>query len=101
MILLNVPLSVLGLVAVLVMLYMLAALSRRLGEVTKMRPYYRGFYLAMAGLALAIGVALLRPPGGPSDAYRIAYYAPLTLAALISLVVALRYWGWLFRERRK
>ncbi|HEY4691024.1 MAG TPA: hypothetical protein VIK33_17065 [Anaerolineae bacterium] len=101
MILLNIPLSVSGLVAVMVMLYLLATLSRRLGEVTKMRPYYRGFYAAMLGVALAIGIALLRQPGPEGDNYLLVYYALLTLAGLISLFIALRYWGWLFRERGK
>jgi len=100
-ILLNIPFSVSGLAAVMVVLYILAALSRRLGAVTKMKPYYRGFYVAMACLAIAIGAAVLRQPMMPSDLsiYLFLFYLPLLLSGIISLVVAYRYWGWLFRER--
>ena len=103
MILLNIPFSVSGLAAVMVVLYILAALSRRLGAVTKMKPYYRGFYAAIAGIAFAIGVAILRQPIMPSDlsVYLFLFYLPLLLSGIISLVVAFRYWGWLFRERIK
>ncbi|HKZ85618.1 MAG TPA: hypothetical protein VJ793_18425 [Anaerolineae bacterium] len=109
MILLNIPFSVSGLAAVMVVLYILAALSRRLGAVTKMKPYYRGFYVAMACLAIAIGAAVLRRPMIPSDPstplraglsiYLFLFYLPLLLSGIIGLVVAYRYWGWLFRER--
>jgi len=104
LILLNIPLSVSGLAAVMVVLYILAALSRRLGAVTKMKPYYRGFYVAMACLAVAIGVAVLWPPlaaATPSDLSVYLFYLPLLLSGVISLVVAYRYWGWLLRERVK
>lgn len=103
MILLNIPLSVSGLVAVTGMLYILAALSRRLGAVTKMKPYYRGFYVAMVGVIIAIVSTLLRQPDDQSDLsiYILVYYLPLILSGAISLVVAYRYWGWLFRERIK
>jgi len=111
MILLNIPFSVSGLAAVMVVLYILAALSRRLGAVTKMKPYYRGFYVAMACLAIAVGTAVLRPlaattPSDPSTPLRAGlsvylFYLPLLLSGVISLVVAYRYWGWLFRERVK
>jgi hypothetical protein len=103
MIPLNLPFSVSGLLAVMVTLYIFAVLSRKLGAVTKMKPYYRGFYIAMAAVAVAIGAALLHPPGQPADSltYLLAYYLPLLAAGLISLAVAYRYWGWLFRERIK
>lgn len=103
MILLNVPLSLTGLVAVMVMLYIFAMLSKRLGAVTKMKPYYRGFYVALLAVAIAMAAALLRHPGASGDGsiYIFTYYLPLILAGVISLVVAYRYWGWLFRERTR
>jgi hypothetical protein len=100
-ILLNIPLSVSGLVAVMVLLYTLATLSRRLGAVTKMKPYYRGFYVAMIAVAVAIGAAVLRRPQDDLSLFLAAYYLPLIVAGVISLVVTYRYWGWLFRERMK
>ena len=100
---LNVPFSVSGLVAVMVTLYIFATLSRRLGMVTKMKPYYRGFYVSMVAVAVAMSVAVLRQPAadGNRSIYLVAYYLPLTVAGVISLAVAYRYWGWLFRERVK
>ncbi|HJW84717.1 MAG TPA: hypothetical protein VJ754_10475 [Anaerolineae bacterium] len=103
MIPLNLPVSLVSLIGVLVTLHIFGVLSRRLGAVTKMKPYYRGFYLAMALVVLSIGVALLPQPAAESDRllHGLAYTLPLLLAGLISLVVAYRYWGWLFRERIK
>jgi hypothetical protein len=96
-----IPFSVVSLLAVLFLLYIFATLSRRLGEVTKMKPYYRWFYVAMALVVVAIIAAALRPPNDPHDltGYVLAYDLPLILAGIISLIVAYRYWGWLFRER--
>jgi len=100
---LTIPFSVIGLLAVIYMLYIFATLSRRLGLVTKMKPYYRGFYIAMILVAIAIVVTVLPPPAAESErsTYFLAYYATLIPAGVISLVVAYRYWGWLFRERTK
>lgn len=103
MIPLTIPFSAIGLLAVIYMLYIFATLSRRLGTVTKMTPYYRGFYAAMGLVAAALVVAVLPRPATASEreAYFLAYYTPLILAGFISLTIAYRYWGWLFRERAK
>lgn len=98
---LSIPFSVVGQIAFIYLLYIFAALSRRLGAVTKMKPYYRGFYLAMALVGVATFAAVLRRPGEPAESYILVYHAPLVLAGLISLAVAYRYWGWLFLERTK
>ncbi|HLF25374.1 MAG TPA: hypothetical protein VJG32_03470 [Anaerolineae bacterium] len=99
MILLNIPLGVSGLIAVFVLLYIFATLSRRLGAVTKMKAYYRWFYVAMAAVALAIGIVVLRQPGLEDGSVLFIYHLSLLVAGLISLAVAYRYWGWLFQER--
>lgn len=103
MIPLTLPFSIVSLLAVMVMLYLFATLSRRLGMVTKMKPYYRGFYMAMALVVLSLVIAVLPESTSANDhtAFVTAYYLPLILAGVISLVVAYRYWGWLFRERIK
>ena len=100
---LTIPLSTVGLLAVIYMLYIFATLSRRLGAVTKMKPYYRGFYVAMGLVAISVGVAVLpRPITEDGHAtYFLAYYTPLILAGAVGLAIAYRYWGWLFRERTK
>ena len=100
----------LGLLAVIYTLFILAALSQRMGEVRKMPPLYRGFYLGAGCLIAALLVrflrvsALLASTGGPAFLndglfYLLAYHLPLTLGLTVSLWVAWRYWSWLLRER--
>ncbi|MBN1887966.1 MAG: hypothetical protein JW850_08235 [Thermoflexales bacterium] len=103
---LTTPLGFIGLLSILFMLYILANLSRRLGSVTKMKPYYWGFYVAMGLIAVAIIARIIQsslqlssgvepyPPG----LYLLAYHLPLALAVTLGAVIAWRYWGWLFRE---
>lgn len=104
------PSSAVSLIAEIYLLYIFAMLSRKLGNVTKMRSYYRGLYAAIALIVVAIVAHSLRltalaspdllPSALKADSfYLFAYYLPMAVAATISLIVAWRYWGWLFRER--
>jgi len=106
------PSSIISLVAELYMLYIFAVLSRKLGAVTKMKPYYRGYYAAMGLILVAIVAHSLRLTSQVSPNllpellanrafYFWAYDLPLALAATLGVILALRYWGWLFRERLK
>lgn len=106
------PSSVLSLLGEMYMLYILSVLSRKLGAVTKMKSYYRGFYGAMVLILVAVGAHSLRlttlysPDTLPAifydeGFYIAAYEVPMVVAATLSLAVALRYWGWLFRERER
>ncbi len=110
MILLITPLGVLGLAAVAYLLYIFANLSRRLGAVTKMPPYYRGFYVAIGLLTISIlarvtlNSLVLAPElstgivSAPSFSL-IFYQIPFVLAMVISVALAWRYWSWLFKEK--
>lgn len=100
----------LGLLAVIYTLFILAALSQRMGQVRKMPPLYRGFYLSAACLIAALLVrflrvsALLASPEEPaflndSRFYLLTYHVPLAFGLTVSLWVAWRYWSWLLRER--
>lgn len=100
----------LGLLAVISTILTLAAFSQRIGEVRKMPPLYRGYYLGVACLGLALFVRVLRisvllaaPEGLAFLAndwfYLFAYHLPLALGLTVSLVIAWRYWGWLLHER--
>ncbi|MBI3915215.1 MAG: hypothetical protein HY327_13645 [Chloroflexi bacterium] len=102
-------LSLLGVGAFLSTYFVLARLSRRLGDVLKMKPYYRGYYLsaALAALALTSDFISLRvhvPVGTeylfPTDAQFLlwTFYLPLALSAIVALIVTWRYWGWLLRR---
>jgi hypothetical protein len=77
-----------------------------------MKPYYRGFFAAIALIVVAIVAhslrltALVSPDVLPNvlnadSFYLFAYYLPMAVAGTISLFVAWRYWGWLFRERER
>ena len=101
--------AVAGLIAALYMLSIFLVLSRRLGAVTKIRPYYRGLYAAVGLIVVAVFVQILRTTALLNSSvlpeilnndlfYVLAYYLPLALAATIGLVVVLKYWLWLFRE---
>ncbi len=102
------PLSVIGLIAVIYMLYIFANLSQRLGAVTKIKPYYYGFYAAIGFLAVALlsrvilSSIALSPESGTGQADLIAlgvYHIPFLIAVTISVLVAWRYWSWLFKEK--
>jgi len=99
----------LGLLALILATWILAQLSKRLGEVTKMPRYYRGFHVSMACLSVAAMAHFLRtsvflaeelgPPLLHSDAfYLTTYYIPLAVGMTLDLVIAWRYWSWLLRE---
>ena len=103
--------AVVGPIAALYLLFIFLVLSRRLGAVTKMRPYYRGLYVAAGLAAIAIcahflrTTSLLNPSALPEVLnseffYVLAYDLPLALAATLGLTVVLKYWLWLFREHK-
>ena len=107
---LTASIAILGLVGAWYMLYIFVVLSRKLGNVTKMKPYYRGLYVGMGLIAIALishflrATALMNPTLLPAELtsdlfYLLTYYSPMVLAVAISLLVILRYWGWLFRGR--
>ncbi len=107
---LTAPLSTLGLIALAYTFYIMANLSRRYGQVIRLAPYYRGFYLGIVLIGLAfIGhlvrdSVILAPDQAPtllSDPrfYLAIYYLPLGLALTIALVVSWRYWSWILKEQ--
>jgi hypothetical protein len=105
-----------GLASVALMLAILARLTRRWQAVTRTRSYYRWFYVAGVLVALAALARLVRigylpviaqeqglsPLQEPSSWFYLAFYhLPLVIAATISLLLAWRNWGWLFRVQEK
>ena len=100
----------LGLLAVIYTLFILAALSQRIGAVMTMPPLYRGFYLGAACLSLAFFGRLLRVSAllaSPEKLtfltddlfYVLVYHLPLAVGLTMSLVITWRYWSWLLREQ--
>ena len=103
-------LGMIGLIGLLYGLGLLTQLSRKLGAVTKMAPYYRGYYVAIILGMVALVVRLLvvsaqatsdQPDwawmGHPLFAL-FGYHIPLAIAVTVSLAITWRYWAWLLRE---
>ena len=110
MTILTIPAALVAYVAIVYLLYIFATLSRKLGAVTKMKPYYRWLYVALALVAVSLAcewiVLMLRTESQAAPDWLLSewfYFAghtlPLCAAAVLALIIVLRYWGWLFRER--
>jgi hypothetical protein len=74
-----------------------------------MKPYYRWLYVALALVLVSLIcewiVLMLRTvPSTAPDLFLSEWFyfaghtVPLVTAAVLALVIVLRYWGWLFRE---
>ncbi len=109
MTILTMPAALIGAIAVGYLLYILAVLSRKLGAVTKAKPRYRWLYVSIAIVVVTAAIEWIvlsvraAPQNGPTLIvsewfHLIGYTLPLLAAAVIALVVVIRYWGWLFRE---
>jgi len=100
-----------GLASVVFMLVILARFGRKLGAVTKMRPFYYGYYAAIGCLCLALLAHLIRAsvfwapiesvPAVLTDPifYLFLHHLPIAIALSISLGVTWYYWSWLLKER--
>jgi len=100
-----------GLAAVVFMLGVLARFGRKLGAVTKMRPYYRGYYVAMVCVGLAFMMRLVRASvfwASPQDIpqllnspvfYLFLHHIALALGLTLGLGITWHYWSWLLKER--
>lgn len=99
-----------GEAAIIYTVIILARLSQKLGAVTKMPPYYKGFYVSVALLCLALVSrvvhisAVLTETGRTAALFAeesfslAAHHVPMALGMLVSVLVAGRYWGWLLKE---
>jgi hypothetical protein len=104
-------LGAVGLISVLYALLVLAQFGRKLGAVTKMRPFYRSYYVAAGCVGLALVMRFIRasvfwaPPetvpsmvNAPSF-YLLLYHLPLAIGLSLGLAVTWHYWSWLLKER--
>jgi hypothetical protein len=106
---LTIPAALIGSIAVGYLLYIFAVLSRKLGAVTKAKPYYRWLYVSIVVVVVTTVIEWIiltvrtTPQNAPAIIVSEWFHLfgrtiPLVIAAVIALVVVLRYWGWLFRE---
>ncbi len=80
---------------VIALLWLLAALSRRLGDVTKQPPLYRLLYLS---IALVVFGALWQVNSPARSQERLIADAISLIGLAIALGVVWRYWSWLLYE---
>ncbi len=103
-------LSSAALVGAIYLCFVLMELSRKLGSVTRMPPYYLLFYPAGVFLTVALFSRLIkasmllvpegaRPPLLSGSFYLATYHIPLFTGMLFAFAVTIKYWGWIFRER--
>jgi hypothetical protein len=104
-------LASMALVSLLYALMILSRFGRKLGAVTKMRPFYRGYYLAVCLVGVALVVRLIRVTvfWAPVDAipsvlnspilYLLLYHLPLAIGLSLGLVITWHYWSWLLKEQ--
>ncbi len=95
-------LSLIGPVAVVIALVILALLSQRLGAVTKRPPLYRWLYVSVVLVVSSVIVRLLTlstPETLGSDFSTLMLYDILLALGLgLAVIVAWRYWSWLLSE---
>src|SRR5690349_9669313 len=94
--------GLLGPIAIIIALLVMASLSQRLGAVTRRAPLYRGYYVAVACIAVGIAWRILGivAPDQTNAAQRPLFYDfPFAVGLVIAVIIAWRYWSWLFSER--
>jgi hypothetical protein len=100
------PLGPMGLIGLLFVLDVYSNLSRRLGEVNRMPPYYRRFLIGSAFVFVAVLVQIIRTAAyisrNPEAAMLLspsfsllAFHLPLFIGVSIGVLTAWRYWSWL------
>ena len=103
------PWGPVGLVGLIYATFLYTNLSRRLGSVTKMPPYYRGFLISTALLSMALVAHVERKAAYlsavPTASFLLSplfglifYHIPLCLGVVIDLVIVWKYWSWLLKE---
>lgn len=95
------------LIGTLYVSWLLQGFSQRLGEVTKMKAYYRWFSLGNAFLIISIlsyivrynTVLAQRPEMFLTPLFTLlAFHLPLALGVILNLTITLIYWNWLGRK---
>ena len=100
-----------GIVSLVYALLVLAPFGRKLGAVTKMKAYYKGYYLAASLVSVALVIRIVRASvfWAPRDSipsllnsslfYLFLYHLPLALGLCLGVLITWYYWSWLLKER--
>ena len=97
-------LSLLSPISIMVALIVVGLISRRLGEQTKAKPFYLGFFAAAILVLISIAAQfldlLLHFPHTNTDVLWIIVDDGLpAIAVTVGVIFAWRYWSWLLAER--
>ena len=77
-------------------LYFLSVLSKRFGEVMKLRKYYYLYYAGM--LFTSFGSFMMSMSVTDFENSRLLGYAFFSAGMTAGLLASIRYWGWLIKE---
>jgi hypothetical protein len=99
-----------GILSVILLLFILARLSERLGSVERMSPIYRYYYVAVFFLIIGyithlLAARVILTPKNFSEWLTspwfllLAYHLPLAIGVTIGLIITWRYWSWLVHHR--
>jgi putative effector of murein hydrolase len=109
---LTAPWGPVSLVAVIFATLLYMNLSRRLGAVTKMKPYFRGFMVAVVFITGALIFYIIRNAAylsankpwpwllSPVTTF-LCFHLPLFFGVLLDVLLVIRYWAWLLTEKKK
>ncbi|MGD1995870.1 MAG: hypothetical protein PVH62_03755 [Anaerolineae bacterium] len=106
---LTTPLGPMSLLALIYATTIYMSLSRRLGAVTRMQLYYRGFLVAIAFLSLALAAYVAHNAAyltqDPSSEWLLSptfwllfFHIPLFIGVAINVGLVWWYWSWLLKE---
>jgi hypothetical protein len=84
-------------ISAILMMVILAYLSRRLGEALKITAYYKLLHITSVAVFAAFAIDTLPDPVR-TQSIETAAMAVRSAAGAVALLVTLRYWGWLFRD---
>jgi hypothetical protein len=79
-----------------VILYFLSSLSKRLGEVMGLKKYYYLYYIGIFFILFASIIMILS--FGILENGRFYGYVSFSIGMTLSLIAAIKYWGWLIKE---
>lgn len=91
-----------GPLSIVIALLVIAALSQRLGAVTRSTPLYRWFYVSAVMVSVGLVIRFLdifMPEQINLTANPLYYDVPIVVGLIVAVIIAWRYWSWLLSER--
>lgn len=84
-------------ISAIIIMFVLAYLSKRLGDALKIKPYYKILYITASFVICAFGIDMI------TGSLQLAtlFYLTMTfrfVSSAVAFFVCLRYWNWLFSE---